>query len=240
MESGVPIMINDGVVGRYNCRSKWIVVESGNTDDVIAKAKSEARKSKRGLRRLFMFSSSNEDITCLGLGINSDNWQTRIHEISGMATVIIGKYQAFNREVQQEGGKVILTSLIPRPSEVDPCITNHNLGKEGVILQQALSKVFVSLSDKIVEFNRRNHCETPNIKSYLEVKSRKNRRGEFSEVNYVDKVDGENVVRGQRKIQLEFFEHDYVHPKETQRQKIVKLINRCITREDWKLTTGNT
>lgn len=223
---GTTFIVNDGVLGVY--QSKWcrsITVEGGSMKELIFAVRSTVENSVSGLKRIIILSGGNVDITHKVHEENRDN-----SYYPDMATIVMDNVTSFHNEVKEAGGRLIVTSLIPRPSEVDPCITSHGLGVErAVALQKFLSSVYVRLNEEFFNFNKANDNKHINLKFFLERKSKKDSKGNLNkEYTFYHR-------REQRIILIEHFKSDFVHVHEEMREKMLKFIRKYLSPTDWKV-----
>ena len=128
----------------------------------------------------------------------------------------------FNEEVKSAGGKLVVTSLIPNPSETDPRYAKSN----ALTLQIKLSNLYVELGNRIYKFNEENGNFTPHLKAYLEVKNIKNRSGDIDEKKtYI--TDG-NTPRTQKKMLRQCFCQNRVTIREDIKAKLRDLCEKKI------------
>ena len=140
---------SDDKFGRLNNNIINVIIKNGTIDDIIQKVKQEVKS----LDCVVMLSVGNSIPTSLFAEmIHIDNFMKSLNK--------------FNEEVKSAGGKLVVTSLIPNPSETDPRYAKSN----ALTLQIKLSNLYVELGNRIYKFNEENGNFTPHLKAYLEVK----------------------------------------------------------------------
>lgn len=227
VQIGSPILINDGPLGSCNSRKfRTIVLDGADAFQLTAAAKSATENTRAGLRRVYMFSIGNKDISMKGHDLRSTGRRSNTPD---MATIVIDEMSKFNREVLRAGGRVMVTSLIPRPADVDPSVSSNSLN-----LQRFLSRAYVQLNNEIRQFNQRNDVLTVDLKCYVEVSPRRKGQNRVNRVLYEGNDDRNR--RQQRIINTKLYEEDYIHVKEVTRERMMKFAKNCLLKEDWKFT----
>ena len=225
---GCPVIFNDGILGKYDGRHLKCSVVEGEVSKLIMAAKTTICGTRAGLKRVIMLSCGNEDITRRGHGISNDSWLRSSQP--NMAKIIMDQIESFNKEVVEAGGRLMVTSPIPRPIEVHPGISNNSLR-----LQRFLSGVFVQLSDDVHRFNDRNRVKTANIKAVVEVKNTTRRNKEFKKDRIYYEWEDKVNRRQQHMIKTASFERDFIHIRE-KRMNMLKLARKYLSEENRKLT----
>ena len=196
---------SDDKFGRLNNNIINVIIKNGTIDDIIQKVKQEVKS----LDCVVMLSVGNSIPTSLfGEMIHIDNFMKSLNK--------------FNEEVKSAGGKLVVTSLIPNPSETDPRYAKSN----ALTLQIKLSNLYVELGNRIYKFNEENGNFTPHLKAYLEVKNIKNRSGDIDEKKtYI--TDG-NTPRTQKKMLRQCFCQNRVTIREDIKAKLRDLCEKKI------------
>ena len=141
------------------------------------------------------------------------------------------KLVKFDKKVKAMGGKVILTSLIPRPREQDP-----QRSRNGKDVLRVLHELFSNLSARIILFNKANGSgTTPHLKTYLEAatkyekKPKKDPKVVRNARVYYNDGDRENVYNNQRIIRTGRYESDGINIKESFMERIKEIcVKRCL------------
>ena len=166
---------------------------------------------------LVILSGGNYNITPKGYGFDSlllsGNEKHIKKRITKNFTREVVEFSSFLKE---HGGKLILTSPLPLPKEVDD---TKNVSNNSEVLRKFISSLFVALDDAIHSLNDSEGIYTPNIKSKVEVKTGRYRDSRFKRLNSM-LYKGTN----QRKINLDRFNADLVSIKNNVREAMVEYI----------------
>ena len=129
---------------------------------------------------------------------------------------VMDELEKFNKEVKEAGGEFSVTSLLPRPSEVDKKCSSF---KEKV--RNFASKRFKLLNQKIYRFNKVNDGNYLNLKQYLEVKSKKNKNAPKG----FDTMRKRNYYPGfeQKRIVLNSYVEDWIHLKPKVQERLLEI-----------------
>ena len=196
---GSALVLHDGSLGtRQDFPTGWIIIEEGTIDRLIIAAKRVTSSTSAGLRRLFLIIAGGYESSPNALGINPQSWHSlRRSILPDMSRIYIRKIRSFITEVEAEGGRVIVSTLIPRPIDVDPDVSPNSTS-----LQRYMSDIFVKFNNSIRVLN--GPITTPNINGTLEAKSRNNKRGEAKIGNMYFGYHDERSVRDQKKSDSTF------------------------------------
>ena len=223
---GDPICVQDGGLGELDDEHiKNLIVENADVKKLIKTIKRSVKYTPHGLKRIILFSGGNLDISARGYGVDGSLMRgRRSSTITNMVRSLMDKLEKFNREVVDAGGRLILTSLIPRPEEVDPSVSRHSAG-----LQRLLSDAFVKTNNEFYAFNKSIQVTTPHIKGFVEEKTQRTKKGKLRENRIF--YSG----REQRVIKLSSYQSDLIHIKDEVRIKMVELVKKIVRGEDSKL-----
>ena len=203
------IWCSDGIVGPVNDWDATSVIKKGaNLEELIATLKEQDLTKK-----VVILSGGNNDITKKGYGIDpSFSIGKEEYIITHMVSNITKHIWNLSRYLRRKQSLLIVCGLIPRPSESDPkeCAYPENI-------QKIISEAFVRANNEIHQLNDSQNLKTPNLKHYVEVKTKKGKGKEF--YNY----EG----REQKRICVSKFENDKVNIKKPTLEKMKEHIFEC-------------
>ena len=224
---GSTIVLHDGSLGSSTEINKegWIIIDGASIDRLILAARRNC-SAKDGLKRIFMIIAGGYEVSPAALGINKESWLTlRKSKLPNMSQIYIRKLKSFKKDVEEAGGKVIVSSLVPRPADVDNTKSHNQLS-----LQRFLSQKFIEFDYAIHALN--GSQQTPNIRGVFEVRSRNNRRGELRLSRMYYEYDDEINRRKQKLIELNRFKNDLIHANDAGRVLALKYIEKFFEKMD--------
>ena len=227
--SMLPIFVSDGLVNMN--KEKVISICEDSPIHQIIKITKRVAADNGGLSRDIWLSVGNFEAALKNnpkfKNVSKEyKWPKIIKEV---VDTIFGEVNSFDREVSAAGGKVFLTTLIPRPYLVDE---EKSLYSEKV--QKLCSRIFIRVNKEIYMFMKKRNRGKISIHSYLEVKRKKSfgkcgksRRAKIMQHTTNDYYPG----RDQRKINCGMFRKDLTRLTKDANDEISDVINKIIEKE---------
>ena len=157
---------------------------------------------------LLLLSAGSEDISEEHANIEISTVRGDTDKVRDeLVDTVIKNIVSVGKKVRELGGKMIVTSLIPRPREQSPEV---GINRHKPEIQEILSDAYVAINNRIYRYNKNTGESFPNIKSALE---KTGRQGAVYE------------GRDQSKIVYNKFLRDLVHIKNSTR---VKMMRTCV------------
>ena len=224
---GPPLLVSDGLIGKLKCVGmSSLMIDGKCAKELFDSTESLLSKSHFGFKRV-MFSGGHFDITASGYGLDQGVIRHSQAIQRDMVERVMCQIEAFHDKVSKAGGCLVVTALIPCPSQVvkeDSCLTKF--------LRCIISNVYVELNKQIRQFNLSNGYRTPNINSIVEEKNQKNSHGDLrlNRMLY-------DFNPNQRKIKRHLFEDDKMHLKPKTQRKMLEVVRSHMIRADCRLTS---
>ena len=162
------LIATDGIIGEecLDRKTHFICLKGETFGKVSERVINYIQKTPKNKELRVLISAGNKDIS-------NDNKYIEQNIINGESDNIIKEIlenftkeiEILDKEVASLGGRLVITSLIPRPKEQCP---NNGINKEKPILLKTLSNLFVKVNQIIYDFNKRKGNDFPNLKSRCE------------------------------------------------------------------------
>ena len=165
-----PIIICDkSVISESDCIKRdnivTVVIEDKRLEYWVPAIKKYTKKANLNLPPAIVLIPGNESISARGYGLLNSNVKGKEEVLAGyMVEDFMEAVCEIVDIVKSSGGKIMITPVIPRPTE--QCYS-RNSGTP-VNIQELLSEVYVEVNIRIRKMNQDNRVQTPPIDTYLE------------------------------------------------------------------------